>query len=134
MTADAAAVRVVVVNYNGGDMTLGCVHALAATAWPRDALEIVLVDNGSSDGVADAARAIDGVVTIRSDTNLGFAGGANLALRDLPPRTAYVALVNNDVTVPPDWLTPLVETLEADPGAGQRARRSCSTTASRRSS
>ena len=60
----------------------------------------------------------DGVVTIRSDRNLGFAGGANLGLRDLPPTTSYVAVINNDVTVPPNWLRPLVTTLESDPTCG----------------
>ncbi|HEV2309912.1 MAG TPA: glycosyltransferase family 2 protein [Acidimicrobiia bacterium] len=118
MTRDAPTVRVIVVNYNGGDMTLACLRAVAATEWPNDSLEIVLVDNASSDGVVDAVRAMDRVVTMRSESNLGFAGGANLGLRDLPPTTSYVALVNNDVTVPREWLAPLVDTLEADPDRG----------------
>jgi GT2 family glycosyltransferase len=119
VTDAAPEVRVVVVNYNGGEMTLACLRAIDATDWPPEALHTVLVDNASSDGVADAvARDFGGVTTIRSDTNLGFAGGANLGLRDLPATTAFVALVNNDVTVPPTWLRPLVETLTADPTCG----------------
>ena len=117
MTDAAPEVRVIVVNYNGGGMTLACLRAIEATDWPRHALQIVLVDNGSSDGVADCAtRDLDGVLTIRSETNLGFAGGTNLGLRDLPPTTSYVALINNDVTVPPSWLRPLVATFEIEPG------------------
>ena len=117
MTDGTPEVRVIVVNYNGGDMTLACVRALQGTDWPSDALQLVVVDNGSSDGVVDAV-ARERVVTIRSQTNLGFAGGANLALHDLPPTVAYVAIVNNDVTVPPGWLRPLVATLESDPTCG----------------
>ncbi len=45
-------------------------------------------------------------VAIRSDTNLGFAGGANLGLRDLPDDLDYVAIVNSDVTVRTTWLAP----------------------------
>ncbi len=119
MTAPEPEVRVIVVNYNGGEMTLACLRAIEATDWPRHALQTVLVDNGSSDGVADAVtQDFDRVVTIRSDRNLGFAGGANLGLRDLPPTTSYVAVINNDVTVPPNWLRPLVTTLESDPTCG----------------
>ncbi|HEY6319043.1 MAG TPA: glycosyltransferase [Acidimicrobiia bacterium] len=118
MTEPAPEVRVVVVNYNGGEMTLACLRAIQATDWPRDALETVLVDNGSSDGVLEAAERDLDIVTIRSDTNLGFAGGANLGLRDLPPATAYVAIVNNDVTVPATWLRPLATVLASDPTCG----------------
>ena len=117
MTAGAPEVRVIVVNYNGGDMTLACVRALQGSDWPSGALQLVVVDNGSSDGVVEA-MARERVETIRSDTNLGFPGGANLALRELPPTVAYVAIVNNDVTVPPGWLRPLVATLESDPTCG----------------
>ena len=119
MTEATPEVRVVVVNYDGGDMTLACLRAIGATDWSR--LHTVLVDNGSTDGVAArVASEFDRVALIRSDTNLGFAGGANLGLRDLPPTTSYVAIVNNDVTVPPGWLRPLVDTLRSDPACGGR--------------
>jgi GT2 family glycosyltransferase len=119
VTTATPRVRVVVVNYNGGDLTLACLRAIAATEWPADALEVVLVDNGSHDGAAGAvAREVPTVRTIASDVNLGFAGGANLGLQDLPSDTSYVAVVNNDVTVPPGWLPPLVAALESDPACG----------------
>src|SRR6266508_3622806 len=53
------------------------------------------------------------MVTSGSETNRGFAGGCNLGLRDLAG-IDYVALVNNDATVDPGWLAPLVDTLAAD--------------------
>jgi GT2 family glycosyltransferase len=101
------AVRAVVVNYNGGDLTLECLRRLRATAWPADRFTVVLVDNASSDGVVAATRdEMPDVEIIVSDRNLGFAGGCNLALRDLD-RVDYVALVNSDVLVEPGWLAPL---------------------------
>ena len=48
-----AHVGVVVVNYNGGELTRRCLDSLVATEWPHDCLEIVLVDNASDDGVAE---------------------------------------------------------------------------------
>jgi GT2 family glycosyltransferase len=111
-------VRAVVLNYNGGDLTVECVERLRATEWPADRFEIVLVDNASSDGVVDRVRAEwPDVRIITSDRNLGFAGGCNLALRDLGAFDA-VALVNNDVLVEPGWLAPLARALGHNPKVG----------------
>lgn len=110
-------VRAVVLNHNGGAHVGRCVDALAATEWPAEAFELVVVDNASSDG-SDLAieRAHPAVRLIRSSTNGGFPAN-NLALRDLAG-VDYVALVNNDAFVSPGWLTDLVAALEADPGLG----------------
>jgi GT2 family glycosyltransferase len=114
----APRVRVVVLDYNGGELSLNCLHHLLATDWPAKQLEVVLVDNGSTAPVTDRIRAeMPTVRIIRSPTNRGYAGGMNLGLRELHA-TDYVALVNNDVTVPPGWLAPLVRRLESDETIG----------------
>ena len=111
-------VRVVVVNYDGGEMTVECLEALRGTDWPSNRLEVVLVDNASSDGIADRVAAeLPDVEVLRSATNLGFGGGCNLGIGD-PGGADYVALVNNDVSVEPGWPTPVVEELEADESLG----------------
>lgn len=111
-------VCVVVLNHNGGAMTVDSLRSLFATNWPADRLRVVLVDNASTDGIAQRVEAeLPSVRVLRSPINHGFAGGNNLALRDLA-HADYVALVNNDVTVGADWLAPLIETLEADPDVG----------------
>ena len=111
-------VRAVVLNYNGGDLTLDCLRRLRATEWPADRFQVVLVDNASSDGVVDTARAEwPDVRIIESDRNLGFAGGCNLALRDLDDVDA-VALVNSDVLVEPGWLAPPARALGHNPMVG----------------
>jgi len=111
-------VRVVVVNYGGGDLTLACLRSLQATEWPAARLDIVLVDNASHDGIADAVmRDFPAVRVVRSATNRGFSGGCNLGMTDLA-ETDFVALVNNDATVEPDWLAPLVAALQADASLG----------------
>lgn len=107
-------VRVVVVNYDGGAVTLRCIDALLATEYPTTRLEVVVVDNASVDGVVwTLAERYPSVRVIVSDVNEGFARGCNLALDDLDA-VDFVALINNDAVVEPGWLWPLVETCSAD--------------------
>ena len=117
MKTDSGIVRVVVLNFNGGDDTLRCFDHLAATVWPAENLQLICVDNGSTDGSVDRLRAAHPGVEIRAqDRNTGFPAN-NLALRDLE-RIRYVALINNDAFVEPGWLIPLVDALDDDPGLG----------------
>lgn len=114
----APMVRAVVVNFNGGDLTFDCLGHLAATDWPHDRLEIVLVDNASSDGLVERVRdELADVHIIESPTNRGFAGGCNLALQHLDG-IDHVALLNSDVLVEPGWLAPLAAALEHNPPLG----------------
>ena len=108
----------VVLNYNGGAHVVRAVEHLVRTDWPADQLELVVVDNASTDGSPEAvAERFPQVQVIRSPANFGFSGGNNLALCDRDG-VDYVALVNNDAFVEPGWLRPLVEALEADPTVG----------------
>jgi GT2 family glycosyltransferase len=102
-----------VLNYNGGSHVIGCVQALLATDWPAGDLEVVVVDNASSDGSDGELRRRFPEVELRpTGANLGFPAN-NVALRDLDG-VDYVALVNNDAFVEPGWLRPLVDELAGD--------------------
>ena len=108
----------VVVNHDGGELTRRCLDLLETSDWPRDALEIVLVDNGSRDDVVEQLETGSVPVHVeRLAENRGFAAAVNVGLRDLDG-VDYVALVNNDAFVSPGWLRPLVDALESDPTAG----------------
>lgn len=117
-------VRVVVLTFDGGDMTLACLQSLHDLDWPRERLEIVLVDNGSLDDVADRTRAqFPDVIVLEPLENLGFAGGCNLGIRHdvtsaMADRYDYVALLNNDATVGPHWLKELVSAAESSADIG----------------
>jgi GT2 family glycosyltransferase len=118
VTVAAPRVRAVVLNYNGGELTLECLRRLRATEWPADCFSVVLVDNASSDRVVATTRdEMPDVEIITSDRNRGFAGGCNLALRDLGG-IDYVALVNCDVLVEPGWLAPLARAFSRNPTLG----------------
>ncbi len=110
-------VRAVVLCWNNAGLIDRCVEHLLATEWPGT-LEVVVVDNGSTDGSVDrwAERHPD-VRLIETGTNLGYAAGNNRGLADLGDADA-VALVNSDAFVRPGWLRPLADALDGDPALG----------------
>ena len=114
-------VRVVVLDYDGGALTLDCLDSLAQTEWPADRMEVVLVVNGSLDDILDEVRRRHPRVRVLEPlANLGFAGGCNLGISAVG-EWDHVALVNNDAVVEPGWLAPLVDAVEADPLVGAAA-------------
>ena len=114
----APTVRVLIVNFDGGDMTLRCLEAVRRLDWPQDALEVVVVDNASIDGIAPQIRKeMPWVHLIENTHNAGFAGGCNLGLADLEG-VDYVALLNNDAIPDRQWLRELVDVMEQAPDVG----------------
>jgi GT2 family glycosyltransferase len=111
VTGDAPLVSVVIVTFNGLDHLQRCLPSLAAAGGP--AIEVIVVDNGSSDEtLAWLAATYPTTRVVALGHNLGF-GAANL--RGVERATGrYVALLNNDTVVQPGWLEPLVHTLETD--------------------
>lgn len=111
-------VSVAVVNWNGLADTLECLQSLREVSYPN--CETIVIDNGSSgdDAGVLAERFGDSIDLITSEENLGFAGGANLAIRKaLAAEAEYVLLLNNDVTVSPHFLEELVRAAQALPDA-----------------
>ena len=118
--APAAAVpfvRLVVLNWNGRDHLARCLDALGALDWPADRLDLVVVDNASTDGSDGLVEGYPRVRLVRNDHNGGFVAN-NLALRDLDG-VDFVGLVNADSFVEPGWLAALVAGIEADDRAGR---------------
>jgi GT2 family glycosyltransferase len=111
-----APVGIGIVNRDGRDLLLRCLESLA-----QPGLDVVVVDNASSDGSATAVRErFPDVRVVEAGRNLGYAAGANLALVELA-QLEYIALLNNDTVVEPGWLEPLVAALDEDPGLGAAA-------------
>jgi len=102
-------VTVVIVNFNGMEVLPPCLEAVLGQDYPR--FEVIVVDNGSSDGSdAIVQERFPAVRLIRSPVNLGFAGGNNLGFAEA--RGHYVALLNNDTVPEHDWLSRLTAGLE----------------------
>jgi GT2 family glycosyltransferase len=109
------AVSLILVSYNARRYLDACLTSLRALRWPD--VEVIIVDNASSDGSADHIAAhYPEVVLICAGDNLGFAGGCNRGAQ--AARGAYLAFLNVDTVVDPDWLAPLVTALDTLPAAG----------------
>src|SRR5436190_2997233 len=103
-------VSVVVLNYNGLKHLDTCFLSLGALEYPKDRLELILTDNGSSDGSVEFMRKrFPQVRVVETGGNLGFAAGNNFGVERATGQ--YVAFLNNDTRVEPDWLSELVKTL-----------------------
>jgi GT2 family glycosyltransferase len=105
-------VSVVIVSFNGLAHLPECLDAVLAQSYPN--LEVLLVDNGSVDGSADfVARAYPTVRLVRSEVNLGFAGGNNLAGRHCTGD--HVFFLNNDTRAERDAVAALMRARQAHP-------------------
>ncbi|WP_247232483.1 glycosyltransferase family 2 protein [Telluribacter sp. SYSU D00476] len=108
-------VSVITVNYNQPQVTAELLRSLCHITYPN--VEVWVVDNASPrQGVDELIPIFPEVHFLKSSTNLGFAGGNNLAVRQA--RGKYLLFLNNDTEVPPGFLEPLVERMEADPQIG----------------
>lgn len=103
----------VVLSWNGREDTLACLESLRG-------IETVCVDNGSSDGSADAvAERFPDVELIRTEVNLGFAAGNNVGIRRALDRGAdWVLLLNNDALAEDGLVGALERGAAARPDAG----------------
>ena len=111
-------VSVVILNWNGLRYLDDCFTSLQAQTYSD--FEVILVDNGSTDGSAEwMAEHFPQVRMIRNETNVGFAAGNNQAIR--ASQAEFVVTLNNDTRVEPGWLASLVAEAERDPGVGMCA-------------
>jgi GT2 family glycosyltransferase len=107
----------VIVNWNLKDDTLTCVDSLFAAG--AQAGQVIVVDNGSSDGSVTALQERFGssLQLIQSSQNLGFAGGSNLGIqRALDLGASWILLLNNDTYVAPTFFTEMENAVERNEG------------------
>jgi GT2 family glycosyltransferase len=116
-------VMISVLNWNSAEVTLQCLDSLMSLLLdPSVSVRIVVIDNGSKE--ADYRRLADGldlgkVTLLRQETNLGFAGGHNVATRiAMDEGTDFIWLVNSDAVVDPDCLGQLVALMLSRPDCG----------------
>jgi GT2 family glycosyltransferase len=111
-------VAVIVLNYNGKDVTLETLASLVELDYPS--YDVVVVDNGSTDGSFDTvAAAYPSVIQLRVEDNQGISYGLNHGIAyALEREYAYFLVCNNDIEVAPDALAHMVRAMEADATLG----------------
>lgn len=105
----------VVLNWNRPVETAECLKSLQQVAYPH--LELLVVDNHSTDNsVALLNQQFPHLQILQSQVNLGYAGGNNLGISYALNKNAdYIWLLNNDTTVEPETLSPLVQEAQKNP-------------------
>ena len=107
-------VSILILNWNGARYIFDCLESVREKV--RGPYEVIVVDNHSSDGSPDRiAQDYPWVKLVRSNDNLGFAKGNNLAARYASGK--YLLLLNYDTLLLSD-ITDAVRVLEADPSIG----------------
>ncbi len=113
-------VGVITVNWNGLADTIECLRSLRKQTYSN--LHVVVVDNGSDGNDAECIREAHGdfATVIRTERNLGCAGGFNAGIKHMQSRVSpdYFLIVNNDVTADVDMVARLVEAAGSHPNAG----------------
>jgi GT2 family glycosyltransferase len=100
---------IVIVNYNGYDLLVACLPPVLRET-EQSGAEVIVVDNGSSDGSVELIeREFPVVRVVETDRNLGFAAGCNVGVRAAASDT--VVLLNNDAIPEPGWLQHLLAAL-----------------------
>jgi GT2 family glycosyltransferase len=113
-TAAAARVAAVIPTWNRRDLLVHLFESLAAQTRAFD--EVIVVDNGSADDSADLAER-SGATVLRLGRNMGFAAAVNRGIE--AAKTEWVAILNNDVTFEPDWLSTLLDSAELEFATGK---------------
>jgi len=116
---EAGRTTVVIPVFNQLALTEACLGSIFEHAGSDD-FDVLVVDNGSKDGTAEAlaalARSNPRLRFIKNYENYSFALGCNLGAA--AARGEYLVFLNNDTLVTPSWLGPLVEPLKTDPEVG----------------
>jgi len=102
---------IIIVSFNARTDLVRCLESLHHPA-PAAPHEIIVVDNASRDGSAEAARRWADVIVIEPGANLGFARGTNVGIR--ASRGDLLLLLNSDTVVPPQAIDRLVDQLAGD--------------------
>jgi GT2 family glycosyltransferase len=114
---DAPTVSFITVCYNGYKDTCELIESLRLHI-RSVSFEVIVVDNASKQNEAEmlSAKYGEAIFAIRSEANLGFAGGNNLGIR--ASRGAFLCFINNDTYVEDDGIGYLIDRLQQNPRIG----------------
>lgn len=111
MTKKSPLVSIIIPHWNGIEILSECLESLKQSTYPS--LEIIISDNASSDGSQDwIHQNHPDVKLLENNNNYGYAGGCNRGAVDAEGK--YLLFLNNDTIQDPDWIQPLVDSMEKD--------------------
>ena len=115
--AGAPDVSIVIVSWNVRALLVQCLHSIASPEVSKGlSVEVLVVDNASSDGSVGAVQVFPTVKVIALDKNIGYGRANNLGLKRA--RGRYILILNPDTVLLPGSLAALIEFADATPDAG----------------
>lgn len=109
-------ISIIIVNFNGGEVLLGCLESLEKSS-PSIAYEVIVVDNCSTDGSPDLVeQTFPNILLIRQPQNRGFGAGNNVGAKFA--KGEFLFLLNPDTILSEDILPHLIEIMQQDPTIG----------------
>jgi GT2 family glycosyltransferase len=108
-------VSIIIPVFNQLRFTQACLDSLQQDQ-ATERFEVIVVDDCSTDGTAQALPRIQGVVYLRNETNSGFIASCNRGAE--AARGKYLVFLNNDTLVRQGWLAALIDTFAEEPRAG----------------
>lgn len=111
-------VTIIVLNWNGKEHVLRCLHSLQSLTYPQ--YDVLVVDNGSEDGSVDAIKSdFPEIQVIALPENYGYAQGNNVGLKEaLAKGPEWILFLNNDTEVAPDLIDALIAGAQQYPDGG----------------
>lgn len=117
-SVSAPRVAVIILNWNGARLLSEFLPSVIEHTPPEKG-RVIVVDNGSTDNSVELIKSsFPEVELLCFDSNYGFAGGYNRAIEHYASRYPYAVLLNSDVAVKSDWLSPLLSFMDAHSEAG----------------
>ncbi|WP_081694750.1 MULTISPECIES: tetratricopeptide repeat protein [Planktothrix] len=114
--SDQPTVSVIIPVYNKIDYTFQCLRSLAAHVQPQTALEVIVVNDASTDRTQEILANIEGLILIKNPENLGFIQSCNQGAAIA--QGEYLYFLNNDTEIRPNAIEYLIEVLVTDSQVG----------------
>jgi O-antigen biosynthesis protein len=109
-------VSIILVLYNQAELTFGCLSSIVECLGTHGGVEVVILDNASTDATDRLLERVSGARVVHSPENLHFLRGVNRAVREARGRN--ILLFNNDAQLLPGTLEAALRTLRSAPGIG----------------
>ena len=107
-------VSIIIAAYNALEYSKLCMQSIQDYTPPG--YQLILVNNGSTDGTKEFFNHIPGAKVIHNEYNRGFAGGYNQGIK--AASTRYMVLLNNDCVVSHNWISNMLCCIKKEPGIG----------------
>ncbi len=110
---------IIILNLNTKDFLRDCLQSLSNSELEKDRFEVIVSDNGSTDGSVEMVRTeFPRVKIVENGRNLGFAAGNNAGLLSISKNSHYVLFLNSDTKVPPETLPEMLKFMDENNKVG----------------